>query len=268
MRIGTKDFDFDGKCYIMGILNVTPDSFSDGGKWNHIEAALAHTKTMIDEGASIIDVGGESTRPGHVQITDDEEIARIVPVIREIRNRYDIPVSIDTYKAKVAEAAIKAGADMINDIWGFKYDTQMASLAAKTGVSCCLMHNKNTTEYRNFMPDMMREILECVAIAREAGVSDDKIILDPGFGFGKTPEQNLSLMNHLDSFCALPYPVLLGTSRKSTLGKVLDLPVDQRVEATITTTVLGVKAGCRIFRVHDVKANSRAMRMTEAILQS
>ncbi len=265
MKIGTKDFDLSEKCSIMGILNVTPDSFSDGGKWNHLDTAIAHVGAMIEEGAAIIDIGGESTRPGHVQITDEEEISRVVPAIQAVKERYDVPVSIDTYKSKVARAAIEAGADMINDIWGFKYDPEMAKLAAETGVAVCLMHNKDTTEYLDFMSDMVRETLECVEIAHAAGVADDKIILDPGFGFGKTPDHNLSLMKHLDDFCALPYPVLLGTSRKSTLGKVLDLPVDQRVEATLATTVLGVQAGCRIFRVHDVKANYRAMKMTEAI---
>lgn len=267
MQIGNRTFDFKKNCYIMGILNVTPDSFSDGGKWNHMDTALAHAKEMIDQGAAIIDVGGESTRPGHVQITDQEEIDRVVPAIRALKENFDIPVSVDTYKARVARAAIEAGADLINDIWGFKYDKDMARLAAETGAACCLMHNKDTADYKDFLTDYIRETLECVQIARAAGVADDKIILDPGFGFGKTPAHNLLVMKHLKEFCALPYPVLLGTSRKSTIGKVLDLDTDQRVEGTLATTVMGVEAGCAIFRVHDVKENYRAMKMTEAVLR-
>lgn len=268
MKIGKKEFDLENEYYIMGILNVTPDSFSDGGKWNHLDSALIHTEHMIADGATIIDIGGESTRPGHVQISEQEEIERVAPAIEAVREHFDIAISVDTYKAPVAEAAIKAGADLINDIWGFKYDKDMAPLAARTGVACCLMHNKDTKEYEDFLRDYLRETMECVAIAKAAGVAEDKIIIDPGFGFGKTPEHNLLLMKHLRDFCALPYPVLLGTSRKSTIGKVLDLDVDQRVEGTVATTVMGVEAGAHIFRVHDVKENYRAMKMAEAIIKA
>ena len=267
MRIGKKEFDTKNNTYIMGILNVTPDSFSDGGKFNNLDAALYHAEEMIKEGADIIDIGGESTRPGHVVITDEEEISRVTPVIEAVKARFDAPVSIDTYKGNVAEAALQAGADLVNDIWGFKHDRKVAQLTAQYGAACCLMHNKAEAVYENFLEDMVKDMEECVRIAREAGVADDKIILDPGVGFGKTYEMNLEAIHHVDVLHRLGFPVLLGTSRKSVIGLTLDLPADQRVEGTLVTTVMGVMKGCAFVRVHDIKENKRAIHMTKAILE-
>ncbi len=267
MRIGNRDFDVANNTYIMGILNVTPDSFSDGGKWINMDDALRHVEEMIEEGAHIIDVGGESTRPGHIQISEEEEAARVKPIVEAIRRRFDIPISIDTYKASVAEVALDAGADLVNDVWGFKYDEKMASLVAKYQASCCLMHNKNEAVYNNFYDDMLKETQECVDIARAAGVAEDKIMVDPGVGFGKTYEMNLETIHHMERFHELGYPILLGTSRKSVIGMTLDLPADQRVEGTLVTTVMAVQKGCAFVRVHDVKENKRTIQMTQAILK-
>ena len=266
MKIGNHEFDTANETYIMGILNVTPDSFSDGGRFNHMDEALRHAEEMITDGAAIIDIGGESTRLGYTVLSDEEEIARVTPVIEAVKSRFDIPVSIDTYKGNVAEAALQAGADLVNDVWGLKYDPDMAGVIAKHDVACCLMHNKANTEYNNFLIDMLAETQECVNIARGAGIKDERIILDPGVGFGKTYEMNLETMNHLELFQHLGFPVLLGTSRKSMIGLTLDLPVDQRVEGTVATSVIGVMKGCAFVRVHDIKENKRAILMTEAIL--
>lgn len=265
MKIGNREFDFCRHTYIMGILNVTPDSFSDGGKWNDMDRALRHVEEMIREGADVIDVGGESTRPGHQKISDEEETQRVAPVIEALKKRFDVPVSVDTYKSSVAAAAIEAGVDLLNDIWGFRYDSKMAALAAASQVACCLMHNKDEAVYRDFMKDMMEETLECARIALQAGVAKDRILLDPGIGFGKTYEMNLEALRRLDEFCSLGYPVLLGTSRKSVIGLTLDLPADQRLEGTLVTTVLAVQTGCAFVRVHDIRENRRAIQMMEAI---
>ncbi len=230
MKIGNRDFDIKNKTYIMGILNVTPDSFSDGGKYNHLDAALFHAEEMLRDGADIIDIGGESTRPGHTVITDQEEISRVVPVIEAVKSRFDVPVSIDTYKGAVAEAALKAGADLVNDIWGFKHDKKVADLTAQYKAACCLMHNRHKAVYEDFLSDLVKDMEECVEIARKAGVSDDRIILDPGVGFGKTYEMNLEAIHHVDVLHQLGFPILLGTSRKSVIGLTLDLPADQSVE--------------------------------------
>lgn len=266
MKIGNRDFDVKHKTYIMGILNVTPDSFSDGGKYNRMDAALRHAEEMIRDGADIVDIGGESTRPGHTVISDEEEIARVVPVIEAVKERFDVPVSVDTYKSKVAEAALQAGADLVNDIWGFRHDRKVAELTAQYGAACCLMHNRHEAIYQNFLEDMVKDMEICVQIAREAGVADDKIILDPGVGFGKTYEMNLRAIHHVDMLHTLGFPILLGTSRKSVIGLTLDLPADQRVEGTLATTVIGVMKGCAFVRVHDVKENKRVIQMTEAVL--
>lgn len=266
MRIGNRDFDTKHKTYIMGILNVTPDSFSDGGKFDNLDAALYHTEDMIREGADIVDIGGESTRPGHTVITEEEEIARVTPVIEAVKRRFDIPVSIDTYKGKVTEAALQAGADLVNDIWGFKHDRKVAELTAKYQAACCLMHNRHEAVYGNFLEELVTDMEECVRIAREAGVSEEKIMIDPGVGFGKTYEMNLEVIHHVDVLHRLGLPILLGTSRKSVIGLALDLPADQRVEGTLVTTVIGVMKSCAFVRVHDVKENKRAIQMTEAIL--
>ena len=266
MRIGKKDFDLKKHCYIMGILNVTPDSFSDGGKFNSLDAALKHTEEMIRDGADIIDVGGESTRPGHIRISEEEEIARVTPVIEAIKRNFDIPVSVDTYKGAVTLAALQAGADLVNDIWGFKYDPKVADYTARYKAACCLMHNRNEAVYNDFQKDFLADLQECLAIAKNANIADDKIILDPGVGFGKTYEMNLEIIGHLEIMHELNYPVLLGTSRKSVIGLTLDLPADERVEGTLATTVIGVMKGCSFVRVHDVKENARIIKMTEAIL--
>lgn len=267
MKIGNKEFDLNNNCYIMGILNVTPDSFSDGGKFNTLDQALKHTEEMIKNGVDVIDVGGESTRPGHEVITDEEEIARVSPVISAIKKNFGVPISIDSYKGPVVEAALQAGADLVNDIWGFKHDYAVAELTAKYKVACCLMHNRNTTEYENFQQDFLSDMRECIALAKKAGVADDKIMLDPGVGFGKTYEQNLEIINHLEIMKELNYPVLLGTSRKSVIGLTLDLPVTERVEGTLATTVIGMMKGCSFVRVHDIKENYRIIKMTKAILE-
>lgn len=267
MKIGNRMFDVEHDCSVMGILNVTPDSFSDGGKWNDIEKAKKHTADMIAEGASIIDIGGESTRPGHVQISIQEEIDRVVPMIEMVKREFDIPVSIDSYKGDVVEAALKAGADLVNDIWGLKYDERVAELIARYQVPCCLMHNREKAEYDNFLDDLCQDMRDSLAIAKKTGIADDKIILDPGVGFGKTYEHNLIIIHHLERLAELGYPVLLATSRKSVIGTALDLPSDERVEGTIVTTVLGVQKKAAFVRVHDVKENLRAIRMTQAILR-
>lgn len=266
MKIGNREFDVKNETYIMGILNVTPDSFSDGGKFNNLDVALHHAEEMIKEGTDIVDIGGESTRPGHIVISEEEEIARVVPIIEAVKARFDVPVSIDTYKGNVAEAALQAGADLVNDIWGFKFDKKTALMTAKYNAACCLMHNKDEAVYNDFLEDMVSEMAECVKIAREAGVADDKIMLDPGVGFGKTYEMNLAAINHVDVLHRLGFPILLGTSRKSVIGNTLNLPADQRVEGTLATTVIGVMKNCAFVRVHDIKENKRIIQMTKAIL--
>lgn len=266
MVIGGKEFKDSNKTYIMGILNVTPDSFSDGGKWNCLEKAVSHASAMIEEGADLIDIGGESTRPGYTQISDEEEIGRIVPVIKEITKRFDIPVSVDTYKSTVARAALEAGASLVNDIWGLKYDSEMAGVIAESGGVCCLTHNRKEAKYSSFMEDLLEDMRETVEIARKAGIKREKIILDPGIGFGKTYELNLEAIRHLERLKELGFPLLLGTSRKSVIGLTLGLSAEDRLEGTIATSVMAVWKGCSFIRVHDVKENKRAVQMTEAIL--
>lgn len=266
MRIGKREFDTKHQTYVMGILNVTPDSFSDGGKFHRMDQALYHAEEMIQDGADLIDVGGESTRPGYTRISDEEEIQRVAPVIEALHARFDTPISVDTYKSKVAAAAISAGASLINDIWGFRLDPNMAALVASSGVACCLMHNREKAEYLDFRKELVEDLGECLRLARKAGVAEDKIILDPGVGFAKTYESNLETIHHLEEVCKLGYPVLLGTSRKSVIGLTLDLPSDQRLEGTLVTTVFAVQQGCSFVRVHDVKENKRAIQMTKAIL--
>lgn len=265
MRIGNKDFNLGERTYIMGILNVTPDSFSDGGRFNNIEKAINHAKEMINQGADIIDIGGESTRPNHEPVGEEEEIKRVVPIIEALSKELDIPISVDTYKGKVAELAIKAGANLINDVWGFKKDSYIAEVAAKYNVPCCLMHNRENRDYKNLMEDILKDLRESIEIALKAGVRKENIMLDPGIGFAKDYEQNLRVMKELERFKELQYPVLLGTSRKSMIGNALDLPVGERLEGTIATTVIGILKGCDFVRVHDVRENKRAAIMTDAI---
>ena len=269
MRIGNKIFATGSGCCIMGILNVTPDSFSDGGKWASMDNALRRTEEMISEGMDILDIGGESTRPGHTQISDEEETERVAPVITAVKERFDVPVSLDTYKHKVARAGLQAGADMINDIWGLKYDSgEMAQLLAEFGCPCCLMHNRQDMDYGVFFSDVISDMRETLKIAENAGISREKIIVDPGVGFAKTVEHNLEMIDRLDEFGrALGLPVLLGASRKSVIGKTLDLPADQRIEGTLALSCIGVMKGASFLRVHDVKENLRAVRMTEAVMK-
>lgn len=271
MIIGNKNFDTENNTYIMGILNVTPDSFSDGGKYNLTENALAHTEQMLKEGADIIDVGGESTRPGYIKVTVEEEIDRVTSIIEKIRKNFDTIISIDTYKPDVAKAAIEAGADLVNDIWGLKYDERMAHIIADNKVACCLMHNRKPDAIP--YPDdvtgtVINELKETVDIALKAGIEKNRIMLDPGICFAKTLEDNLKIMNGLERLQELSYPVLLGTSKKSMIGLTLDLDINNRGEGTIATSVIGVMKGCSFFRVHDVKENKRAIDMTRAILNS
>lgn len=277
MIIGNKEFDFNNDIYIMGILNVTPDSFSDGGKYNNIDVAVKHAIEMQQNGADIIDIGGESTRPGFSAVDESEEIERVVPVIEAIRKATDIPISIDTTKAEVARQAVIAGADIINDVSGFLLDNNMYGVAAKLDAPCVLMHDGNyftenivgdnesesTTDY---IGKLKRELVYIAEKAVGSGINPHNIILDPGVGFGKTLNENLLIVKHMDEFKELGYPVLLGCSRKSLIGLSLDLPVNERVEGTLVTSIMGAMYGASILRVHDVKENVRAVRMLKAVI--
>ncbi|CAM3100116.1 dihydropteroate synthase [Paenibacillus sediminis] len=252
---------------IMGILNVTPDSFSDGGRYNDPERAVMHALQMIEDGADLIDIGGESTRPGHEPVGMEEELSRVIPVIEAIHKQAPhIPISVDTYKAEVARQAIHAGAHMINDIWGFKEDPQMAEVAAQLECPVILMHNRKERDYTDFVSDVVRDLLESVEIARRAGVKDEHIILDPGIGFAKDYKENLILMKSLDRLTELGFPVLLATSRKRFIRTALNLPVDDVIEGTAATVAFGIAQGCQLVRVHDVKQIKRTVTMCDAML--
>lgn len=267
MIIGNRNFETGRKTYVMGILNVTPDSFSDGGRYTDSDSALRHCEQMIKDGADIIDVGGESTKPGFIPVPADEQIERVVPVIERIKANFDIPVSVDTYDAKVADACVSAGADLVNDIYGLKKDPDMAATVAKLGVPVVLMHNRvENPGYTDFAKEFIGDLKESIKLATDAGIDPKRIIIDPGVGFAKDVKQNLWVIRHLEELLFLDCPVLLGTSRKSVIGLTLDLPVDERLEGTIATTVVGVMKGCSFVRVHDVKENKRAIQMTEAIM--
>lgn len=286
VQIGKQTFDWGSRTYVMGILNITPDSFSGDGLAagdDAVAAALAQARGFIEAGADILDVGGESTRPGAQTIDADEEIARVVPVIRALAAETEIPISIDTYKAETAAAALDAGASLINDVWGLRADPALGRLAAARGVPIILMHNRSNpqnaelrerlggryvgVEYTNLLEEIKSELIGSVELARAAGVSDEQIILDPGIGFGKTREQNLELLNRTDEICALGFPVLVGPSRKSFIGYTLDLPPDQRVEGTAAAAAVAITRGADIIRVHDVQALVRVARMTDAIIR-
>ncbi|MBM0067751.1 dihydropteroate synthase [Alkalicoccobacillus gibsonii] len=255
-----------GATQIMGILNITPDSFSDGGRYNEVELAVKRARELVEAGADIIDIGGESTRPGADKVSKEEELQRVIPVIEAIVQEVDVPLSIDTYKAEVAERALQAGASIINDVWGAKADENMAKVAAKNGASIILMHNRFDREYENFMEDVLSDLKESITLCKEAGVSDEQIILDPGVGFVKSYKQNLEVIRRLDEIAKLGYPVLLGVSRKSFISKALDLPVDDRLEGTGAANCLGISKGASIIRVHDVKEMSRMAKMMDALL--
>lgn len=281
MEIGNREFNFgQGHVYIMGILNVTPDSFSDGGRFNDKDAALRHVEEMVKQGADIIDVGGESTRPGYQKITVPEEIARVTGIIEAVKARFDVPISIDTYKAPVMDAALAAGADLANDIWGLRYDKlfapdgqtsvwecgTMAEIIAKHDVPVCVMHNRKEAVYTDFLKEVKADLSDSIAIGENAGIDRAQMILDPGVGFAKDYEQNLEILANLEDFSDFDMPLLLAASRKSVIGLTLDLPVTEREEGTMVTSVLAGMAGWDFVRVHDVEKNKRALDMLEKIL--
>jgi len=276
-QIGPRAFRWGERTYVMGILNVTPDSFSgdgllarspDGPGGGGVAAAVAQGTAMADEGADLLDVGGESTRPGHATVEAADEARRVVPVIRALREALpDMPLSVDTTKPAVAAAALDAGADAINDVWGVASDDALSRLAGERGVPIVLMHNRAEPRYANLVPEIVADLQRAIERALAAGVAWTNLLIDPGFGFGKTPEQNLALLHDLGSLRLLGRPIVLGTSRKSTLGKVLDLPAEERLEATLATTALGVAAGVDIVRVHDVRPNVRAARVADAVIR-
>ena len=268
LRCGDYTLSIGKRTYIMGILNVTPDSFSDGGKYLDIERAIGHCHEMVRNGADIIDVGGESTRPGHSKVGAQEELKRLIPVVERLVMEVKVPISIDTNKALVAEEALKRGAHIINDIWGLQGDPEMASVVAKYDVPIIIMHNKDNSFYRE---DIIKEMLDffykSINIAISAGIKEEKIIIDPGIGFGKNLAQNLSVMKHLHLFRELGYPILLGVSRKSMIGKVLNVPENDRLEGTAAAVAWGIASGVDIIRVHDVREMARVAAMTEAIMK-
>ena len=266
-RCGKRELRWGQKTYVMGIINVTPDSFSGDGLAGQVERAVAQAKAFAAEGADILDVGAESTRPKAAPVDADVETRRLMPVLKRLVVEVDLPISVDTYKAEVAAEALAAGASMLNDVWGLQRDPRLAELAARHGVPIVLMHNQQGTAYRDLIPDVLASLRWSIDRARRAGVPEENIIIDPGFGFGKTAEQNLEVLRRLEEIKGLGYPLLLGTSRKSTIGLVLDLPVDQRVEGTAATVAIGIAKGADIVRVHDVKAMARVARMADAIVR-
>jgi len=269
LSLGKTVLPLGKRTLLMGILNITPDSFSDGGRFDQLEKALMQAHKMAEDGADIIDIGGESTRPGHKQVSAEEELKRVLPVIKALKNdhTFKLPLSIDTCKAAVAKAALQAGVEMLNDIWGLKADSALARVAAGFKVPICLMHNRHSTDYEDLIPDIIAEMEESIELALRAGIEDKQIIIDPGIGFGKDLQQNLDVMLHLRDFCSLGYPLLLGTSRKSMIGKTLDLPVEERLEGTAATVAYGISAGAEIIRVHDILEMRRVAVMIDAIVR-
>ena len=275
--IGSRTFAWGERTFVMGIVNVTPDSFSGdgliggragGGPFDPVSAAVDQARRMVEEGADLLDVGGESTRPGHAPVDAAEELGRVVPVIAEIHAALpETPISIDTTKVAVAEAALAAGAAMLNDIWGTSRDPGSADLAARAGVPLIVMHNREVAEYRDVVAEVVDDLSRALERAEAAGVPPASLIVDPGIGFGKTADHNVTVLRHLDALRSLGRPILLGISRKSTIGRILDLPADQRLEGTLATTALGIAAGVDIVRVHDVRANVRAARVSDAIVR-
>lgn len=255
------------RTYVMGIINLTPDSFSGDGLGANISAIVEQALRFQDEGADFLDVGAESSRPGHEPISADEELRRLLPALEAISAQVSLPISVDTYKPEVARPALDAGATIINDIWGLKADPKLAQVAAESGAPLILMHNQNTREYKDLLPDISASLNHSVQQALDAGVPRENIILDPGFGFGKTPDHNLEVLHRLSEFKSLGYPLLMGTSRKSTIGLVLDLPVEERIEGTAATVALSIAGGADLVRVHDVKEMVQVCRMTDAIVR-
>lgn len=266
IKLGGKSYNLNQQTLVMGILNVTPDSFSDGGKYNDQKRAVEHAATMQQDGADIIDIGGESTRPNHTPVSVKEELERIIPSIQAVQKQVDIPISVDTFKAETADEAVKAGAHMINDVWGAKKDPEIADVAAEHNVPIILMHNRDNQDYHDIMEDIKTDLAESIDIAKKAGVKDEQIILDPGVGFAKSMDENLLVLRRLDELQTMGYPILLGTSRKRVIDYVLHLPVDQRMEGTGATVCLGIERGAGIVRVHDVKGIARMTKMMDAML--
>ncbi|MCD4840097.1 dihydropteroate synthase [Neobacillus sedimentimangrovi] len=266
IKCGPYTLDTSKKTIIMGILNATPDSFSDGGKYNKVDLAVERAKEMVANGADIIDIGGESTRPGFEPVSVEEELKRVIPIIEAVSKHVQVPISIDTYKAETARRAIEAGAHIINDVWGAKADDQMGAVAAKYNVPIILMHNRKDRNYSFFIRDVLNDLYESIAIVKKAGVKDENIILDPGIGFAKDYQENLLMMQNLDKLVMLGYPVLLGTSRKSMIGQALNLPVHERMEGTGATVCYGIQKGCQIIRIHDVKEMSRMAKMMDTLI--
>jgi dihydropteroate synthase len=281
-KVGDRLFHWGERTFVMGIINVTPDSFSGDGVLagarrtggatddaDPIKRAVTIARQMVAEGADILDIGGESTRPGHHPVPVGEELRRVAPVIAAVRASIpDVPISVDTTKAAVADAAVRAGANLINDVWGVGADDGLARLAAAHGIPLVVMHNREEPRYRQLMPEIIDDLRAALDRALRLGVRWDDLIVDPGFGFGKTPDHNLELLRELGRLRALGRPLLLGTSRKSTLGRVLELGPDERLEATLATTALGIAGGADIVRVHDVRANVRAARIADAIIRA
>ena len=255
------------RTYVMGIINVTPDSFSGDGLGGDVSAVVDQALRFQEEGADILDIGAESTRPGHEKISVEEELARLMPTLEAVVKQVELPISVDTYKAEVAKRAVDAGAVIINDIWGLKPGAELAQVAAETGAGLVLMHNKKGTIYQNLLPDVVSSLQTSVGTALDAGVPKENIVVDPGIGFGKTPDQNLEILAGLDALKAADCPIMVGTSRKSTLGLLLDLPADQRVEATAATVSLAIAGGADLIRVHDVKEMVRVCRVTDAVVR-
>ena len=255
------------RTYVMGIINVTPDSFSGDGLAGDNSAVVRQALRFQEEGADILDIGAESSRPGHDKVSLDEELARLIPALEAVAGKVRLPISVDTYKAAVARRAVDAGASIINDVWGLKVEPELAKVAAETGAGLVLMHNQKGTKYRDLVPDVVSDLQASVDTALKAGVSQEAIIVDPGIGFGKTSEHNLAFLAGLDALKAIECPILVGTSRKSTLGLLLDLPADQRVEATAATVSLAIAGGADLVRVHDVKEMVRVSRVTDAVVR-
>ncbi|MDQ0202149.1 dihydropteroate synthase [Neobacillus ginsengisoli] len=266
IQCGPFTLDYGKKTIVMGILNATPDSFSDGGKFNEVDIAVKHAIEMVENGADIIDIGGESTRPGFAAVSLEDELGRVIPIIKAISKQVQIPISIDTYKAEVAKQAIEAGAHIINDVWGAKADDKMAQVAAEYDVPIILMHNRHDRNYSLFIRDVFNDLYESITIVKNAGVRDHNIILDPGIGFAKDYQENIQMMQNLDKLTMIGYPVLLGTSKKTVIGQALDLPVSERTEGTGATICYGIQKGCQIIRVHDIKEMSRMARMMDALM--
>lgn len=266
IQCGPYTLDYGKKTIVMGILNVTPDSFSDGGKFNFLDKAIEHAAEMVENGADIIDIGGESTRPGHTPLSLQEELERVIPAVKAISQRVHVPISVDTYKAEVARQSLEAGAHIINDIWGAKADPDMAKIAAEYGVPIILMHNRRERDYRNFIREAINDLYESIMMVRNAGVKDENIILDPGIGFAKDYHEDIEMMRNLEKLVATGYPVLLAPSRKRMIGNALDLPVGERLEGTGAAICYGIQKGCQMIRVHDVKEISRMAKMMDALL--